>query len=138
MLNLSSLTHSTASADQSLISDFDHPALNHRLFVLEVEPRADCSDTTRSLLAFLSTLALSWLSSHRQRAIGLNSEGIEIFKFLFKPAIAAVHCPQSVFDIGHCAVIHCDAGGVSLVDQEKQRKIDIPLTDLLLDVSSDQ
>ena len=23
---------------------------------------------------------------------------------------------HTVFDIGHCTVIHCDAGGVSLVD----------------------
>ena len=34
-----------------------------------------------------------------------------------KPAIAAKHCPHSVFNIGHCTVIHCDGGGVSLVDQ---------------------
>ena len=34
-----------------------------------------------------------------------------------KPAIAAMHGPHSVFDIGHCTVIHCDAGGVLLVDQ---------------------
>ena len=34
-----------------------------------------------------------------------------------KSAIAAMHSPHSVFDIGHCSVIHCDAGGVSLVDQ---------------------
>ena len=33
-----------------------------------------------------------------------------------KPAIAAMHGPHSVFDIGHCTVIHCDDGGVSLVD----------------------
>ena len=32
-------------------------------------------------------------------------------------AIAAMHGPHSVFDIGKCMVIHCDAGGVSLVDQ---------------------
>ena len=34
-----------------------------------------------------------------------------------KLAIAAMHGPHSVFDIGHCTVIHCDAEGVSLVDQ---------------------
>ena len=34
-----------------------------------------------------------------------------------EPAIAAMHGPHSVFDIGHCTVIHCDAGGASLVDQ---------------------
>ena len=33
------------------------------------------------------------------------------------PILAAMHCPHSVFDIGHCTVIHCDTGGVSLVDQ---------------------
>ena len=33
------------------------------------------------------------------------------------PAIAAMHGPHSVFDIDHCNVIHCDAGGVSLVNQ---------------------
>ena len=36
-----------------------------------------------------------------------------------KPAIAAI---PSVFDIGQCMVIHCDAGGVSLVDQRKAEK----------------
>ena len=34
-----------------------------------------------------------------------------------KPAIAAMHDLHSVFDSGHCTVIHCDAGGVSLADQ---------------------
>ena len=33
-----------------------------------------------------------------------------------------MHGPHSVFDIGHCTVIHCDAGGVSLVDQWKAEK----------------
>ena len=28
-----------------------------------------------------------------------------------KSAIAAMHGKHSVFDIGHCTVIHCDAGG---------------------------
>ena len=36
---------------------------------------------------------------------------------ILQPAIAAMHGTQSVFDIGLCTVIHCDAGGVSLVDQ---------------------
>ena len=31
-------------------------------------------------------------------------------------------CTHSVFDIGHCTVIHCDARGVSLVDQWKAEK----------------
>ena len=44
-------------------------------------------------------------------------------------AIAPMHGPHSVFDIGHYTVIHCDAGGVSLVTNEKQRKTDIRLTD---------
>ena len=35
--------------------------------------------------------------------------------FIGKLAIAAMHGPHSVFD--HCTVIHCDAEGVSLVDQ---------------------
>ena len=39
-----------------------------------------------------------------------------------KPAIAAMHGQHSVFNIGHCTVIHCDAGGVSLVDQRKAKK----------------
>ena len=34
-----------------------------------------------------------------------------------KPAIAVMHGPHSVFDNGHCTVIHCGTGGVSLVDQ---------------------
>ena len=33
-----------------------------------------------------------------------------------EPAIAAMHGPHGVFDIGHCAVIHSDAGSVSLID----------------------
>ena len=33
-----------------------------------------------------------------------------------------MHGPHSVFDIGHCTVIHCDAGGVALVDQWKAEK----------------
>ena len=33
-----------------------------------------------------------------------------------EPAIAAMHGPFSVFDIGLCTVIHFDDGGVSLVD----------------------
>ena len=40
-----------------------------------------------------------------------------IFKYVVKPAIAAMHDPHSVFDIGHGTVIHCDAGGVTLVEQ---------------------
>ena len=36
---------------------------------------------------------------------------------ILKPPIAAMHGQQSVFDIGHCTIIHCDAEGVSLVDQ---------------------
>ena len=36
---------------------------------------------------------------------------------IYIPAIVAMHSLHSVFDIGHCMVIHCDAGGVSLVDQ---------------------
>ena len=33
------------------------------------------------------------------------------------PGIAAMHGPHSVFGIGHCTVIHCDAVGMSQVDQ---------------------
>ena len=33
-----------------------------------------------------------------------------------------MHDPHSVFDIGHCTVIHYDAGGVSLADQLKAEK----------------
>ena len=33
-----------------------------------------------------------------------------------------MHGPHGVFDTGHCTVIHCDAGGVSLVDQWKAEK----------------
>ena len=32
-------------------------------------------------------------------------------------AISAMHGPHSVFDFGHCTVIHCDAGGMSLIEQ---------------------
>ena len=45
-----------------------------------------------------------------------------------EPAVAAMHGPHSVFDIGHCTVIHCDTGSVSLVDQHKAEKNDIRLT----------
>ena len=34
-----------------------------------------------------------------------------------EPAITAMHGPHSVFDFGHCTVIHCDAGGMSLIEQ---------------------
>ena len=34
-----------------------------------------------------------------------------------KPAIAAMHGPHTVSDLGHCTVIHGDIGSVSLVDQ---------------------
>ena len=33
------------------------------------------------------------------------------------PAIAAMHGPHTVSDFGHCTVIRCDIGGVSLIDQ---------------------
>ena len=36
--------------------------------------------------------------------------------FIRKPAIAAMYSPHSVFDIGDCTVVHCDAGGVSMVE----------------------
>ena len=42
---------------------------------------------------------------------------ITLFTVERKPAITAMHGSHSVFDIGHCTVIHCDGGGVSLVDQ---------------------
>ena len=38
-------------------------------------------------------------------------------KSFLTPAIAAMHGPHSVFDIGHYTVIHCGGGGVSLVGQ---------------------
>ena len=41
---------------------------------------------------------------------------------IIKPAIAAMHGSQSVFDIGHCTVINRDAESVSLVDQWKAEK----------------
>ena len=34
-----------------------------------------------------------------------------------KPAFAAMHGLHSVFNIGDCTVIHCNARGVSLIDQ---------------------
>ena len=34
-----------------------------------------------------------------------------------KTAIAVMHAPHTFSDFGHCRVIHCDIGGVSLVDQ---------------------
>ena len=45
-----------------------------------------------------------------------------------QPAFAAVHGPHSVFDLGHCTVIHCDAGCVSLVDHRKAEKTNVRLT----------
>ena len=45
------------------------------------------------------------------------------------PAIAAMHGPHSVFDIGHSAVIHCGMPEVChWLINEKQRKTDILLT----------
>ena len=35
---------------------------------------------------------------------------------LWKPATAAMQGPHNVLEIGNCTVIHCGAGGVSLVD----------------------
>ena len=35
---------------------------------------------------------------------------------IIEQAIAAMHGPHNVFDIGYCTVILSDAGGVSLVD----------------------
>ena len=47
-----------------------------------------------------------------------------------KPAIAAYMARTVFFDIGHCMVMHCDAGGVARwLTKEKQRKTDIRLTD---------
>ena len=34
-----------------------------------------------------------------------------------EPAIAAMHGPLGVVDIGHCTVTHCDGGGLSLINQ---------------------
>ena len=39
------------------------------------------------------------------------------FKYCSQPAVAAMHGPHSVFDVGQCTVIHCHAEGMSLVDQ---------------------
>ena len=44
-------------------------------------------------------------------------EQIKSPEYETEPAIAAMHGPHSVFDIGHGTVIYCDAGDVSLVDQ---------------------
>ena len=41
----------------------------------------------------------------------------DILNESYKPAVTAMHGPHSVFDIGQCTVIHCDARGVSLIDQ---------------------
>ena len=41
----------------------------------------------------------------------------EIRVIIPKPAIAAMHGLHSVSDIGYCTVIHCDARGMSLVDE---------------------
>ena len=47
-----------------------------------------------------------------------------------KPAIAAMHGPHSVFDIGHCTVIAVMPEVCRwLKSNEKQRKTDIHLTD---------
>ena len=41
-----------------------------------------------------------------------------------------MHDPHSFSDIGHSSVIHGEAGGVTRVGNENQRKTDIRLTDL--------
>ena len=59
------------------------------------------------------------VAAERQMAGKHNiySFALQRCKISTKPAIAAMHGPHSVFDTGHFTVIHCDAGGVSLVDQ---------------------
>ena len=49
--------------------------------------------------------------------IEMQSHTFYVKKSMIQPAIAAMHGPHRVFDISHCTVIHCDAEGVSLVDQ---------------------
>ena len=58
-------------------------------------------------------------SSLKARAQLFKTNDVASLKRDVKPAFAAtcMHGPHSVFDTGHCTVIHCDGGGVSLVDQ---------------------
>ena len=51
----------------------------------------------------------------------VQMKGITIFIYDYREWSLTMHGPHSVFHIGHCTVIHCDAG--------EQRKSDIPLTD---------
>ena len=62
-------------------------------------------------------MTLSLEPSHRDNS---NEESQRMFLLRNKKkttAIAAMRSPHSVFDIGHCTVIHCDAGDVLLFDQ---------------------
>ena len=53
----------------------------------------------------------------------------ETMRQLSESAIAAMHGPHSVFNIGHCTVKHCDSGAVCRWStNEKQRKTGIILT----------
>ena len=54
-----------------------------------------------------------------------------------KPAIAAMHGPRSVFDIGH-SIYTVMQEVCRCLTNEKQRKTDIRFTDQLLDVSSNR
>ena len=62
------------------------------------------------------------VTEEKQRYGGLTSHHKDYHNkqkrnLLRQPAIAAMHGPHSDFDICHCTTIHCDAGGVSPVDQ---------------------
>ena len=54
---------------------------------------------------------------HPKEGLNILFKGKCLLNYRMKPAVAAMHGRHSVFYIGHCTVIHCDAGGVSLADQ---------------------
>ena len=70
----------------------------------------------------MSGILTPFISENRLESLFLNNflhniSNCNIYINLSIPAIAAMHGPHSVSEFGHCTVIHCDTGGVSLDDQ---------------------
>ena len=47
----------------------------------------------------------------------MKTEDLEYKQYFINQLLQLGTAPLSVVDIGHCTVTHCDAGGVSLVNQ---------------------
>ena len=80
-----------------------------------VLPRLDVETPPFSTLLPIYQVCKEVATCFDRRVLGGMNQPRHLF--LYQPAIAAMHGPHSVFDIGHGMVIHCDAGGVSLIDR---------------------